>query len=91
MKLKVDYVWYQNKMHENMVLELEHGRIKSIKKNNDVTQLKNKILFPGFVNCHSHAFQRGLRGLGEKYEQYELVNSFWNWRSEMYHLGKFTI
>ena len=39
---------------------------------------------PGFVNAHSHAFQRGLRGRGEHFANGE--NSFWGWREEMYKL-----
>jgi formimidoylglutamate deiminase len=41
-------------------------------------------LLPGFVNAHSHAFQRGLRGLGESYPCG--VGSFWTWREAMYAL-----
>ena len=39
---------------------------------------------PGFVNAHSHAFQRGLRGRGELIAS--RGDSFWNWREEMYKL-----
>ena len=39
---------------------------------------------PGFVNAHSHAFQRGLRGKGETFTAG--VDNFWGWREEMYKL-----
>lgn len=39
---------------------------------------------PGFVNAHSHAFQRGLRGKGESFSSGS--DSFWSWREEMYKL-----
>ena len=39
---------------------------------------------PGFVNAHSHAFQRGLRGRGEHFANGG--DSFWGWREEMYKL-----
>lgn len=39
---------------------------------------------PGFVNAHSHAFQRGLRGRGEDFANGG--DSFWGWREEMYKL-----
>jgi formimidoylglutamate deiminase len=39
---------------------------------------------PGFVNAHSHAFQRGLRGRGEEFSSGG--DSFWGWREEMYKL-----
>lgn len=41
-------------------------------------------LLPGFVNAHSHAFQRGLRGRGETFP--EGAGSFWTWRTAMYDL-----
>ena len=47
-------------------------------------RLRGRALLPGFVNAHSHAFQRGLRGLGERFEQG--AGSFWSWREAMYAL-----
>jgi formimidoylglutamate deiminase len=44
-----------------------------------------RALLPGLVNCHSHAFQRDLRGLGESFERGS-VDSFWTWRDSMYRL-----
>ena len=41
-------------------------------------------LLPGFVNTHSHAFQRGLRGYGELFPAG--AGSFWTWREAMYAL-----
>ena len=41
-------------------------------------------LLPGFVNAHSHAFQRGLRGSGERFSAG--AGSFWSWREAMYAL-----
>ncbi|CAD7941922.1 unnamed protein product [Amoebophrya sp. A120] len=42
---------------------------------------ENVLVMPGFVNCHSHAFQRGLRGKGE-----EGKGDFWTWRQGMHRL-----
>lgn len=47
-------------------------------------RLERCALLPGFVNAHSHAFQRGLRGLGESFP--EGAGSFWTWREAMYAL-----
>ncbi|MGH7542428.1 MAG: formimidoylglutamate deiminase [Gemmatimonadota bacterium] len=47
-------------------------------------RLAGQALFPGFVSAHSHAFQRGLRGRGERYP--EGAGSFWGWREAMYGL-----
>ena len=41
-------------------------------------------LLPGFVNAHSHAFQRGMRGLGETFRAGR--GSFFTWRQSMYEL-----
>ncbi|HEY7818576.1 MAG TPA: formimidoylglutamate deiminase, partial [Vicinamibacteria bacterium] len=38
-----------------------------------------------FVNAHSHAFQRGLRGRAESFDRNG--GSFWSWREEMYRLA----
>jgi len=50
----------------------------------NLTRLPRRALLPGFVNAHSHAFQRGLRGLGETFPA--AAGDFWSWREEMYAL-----
>jgi formimidoylglutamate deiminase len=47
-------------------------------------RLEGRALLPGFVSAHSHAFQRGLRGRGERFP--EGGGSFWSWREAMYAL-----
>ena len=49
-----------------------------------VRRLVGRALLPGMVNAHSHAFQRGLRGLGEQFPGGS--GSFWIWREAMYAL-----
>ena len=39
---------------------------------------------PGFVNAHSHAFQRGMRGAVERVDPAHPHDDFWTWREEMY-------
>jgi formimidoylglutamate deiminase len=41
-------------------------------------------LLPGFVDVHSHAFQRALRGRGDDFPAG--AGSFWTWREAMYAL-----
>lgn len=50
----------------------------------DSTRLPRVALLPGFVDAHSHAFQRGLRGRGETFPAG--AGSFWSWREAMYAL-----
>lgn len=47
-------------------------------------RLANQAILPGFINAHSHAFQRGLRGRGERFPGE--AGSFWTWREAMYAL-----
>ena len=39
---------------------------------------------PGFVNAHSHAFQRRLRGVVEHVDPSHPHDDFWTWREAMY-------
>lgn len=45
--------------------------------------LPGKALLPGFVNVHSHAFQRLIRGKAES--RAVSGRDFWSWRGTMYH------
>lgn len=44
---------------------------------------QHRAKFPGLVNAHSHAFQRGIRGRTE-YRTTRDTDSFWTWREMMY-------
>lgn len=48
-----------------------------------VVELPGKALLPGFVNAHSHAFQRLIRGKSES--RAGSGSNFWSWRGTMYH------
>ena len=50
----------------------------------DVVHLPGKALMPGFVNAHSHAFQRLIRGRTHWKEPGPDRSDFWNWREAMY-------
>ncbi len=45
--------------------------------------LRGKALLPGFVNAHSHTFQRLIRGKSES--RVTSGRDFWSWRGTMYH------
>jgi formimidoylglutamate deiminase len=51
-----------------------------------VVELPGKALLPGFVNAHSHSFQRLLRGKAES--RPISGGDFWSWRGTMYHAAR---
>ena len=50
-------------------------------------RLSGRALASGFVNDHSHAFQRGLRGAVERIEPLPRED-IWTWREQMYALAE---
>jgi formimidoylglutamate deiminase len=48
-----------------------------------VVEMPGKALLPGFVNAHSHSFQRLIRGKAES--RAVSGRDFWSWRGTMYH------
>jgi formimidoylglutamate deiminase len=48
-----------------------------------VIHFPGKALLPGFVNAHSHSFQRLIRGKAES--RVTSGRDFWSWRGTMYH------
>jgi formimidoylglutamate deiminase len=50
----------------------------------DVERLPGKLLLPGLVDVHSHAFQRTLRGRTQARSPDVEVDDFWTWREVMY-------
>lgn len=47
-----------------------------------IVELRHKALLPGFVNAHSHTFQRLIRGKAES--KAASGKDFWSWRPAMY-------
>jgi formimidoylglutamate deiminase len=63
----------------------DDGRIEAVTTGRTPTDRHPRsLLLPGFVNTHSHAFQRGLRGQGERFPAGS--GDFWTWREAMYAL-----
>jgi formimidoylglutamate deiminase len=72
----------------NVGVTIEDGRVSEVGPGSDGERLPGKALAPGFVNDHSHAFQRGLRGAVERIEPSRPNDDFWTWRERMYALAE---
>jgi len=48
-----------------------------------IVEMPNRALMPGFVNAHSHSFQRLIRGKAES--RVVSGRDFWSWRGTMYY------
>lgn len=66
----------------------ESGRVVEVGPTTGGERLPGRALAPGFVNAHSHAFQRGLRGSVEHRDPSHPDDDFWTWREQMYALAK---
>lgn len=65
----------------------EDGRVEGVVPAEDArgaTRLSGRVLLPGLVNAHSHAFQRLLRGRTEYVAEGRGSDDFWSWRELMY-------
>jgi formimidoylglutamate deiminase len=69
-------------------ITVEHGRLVAVGPATDGERLPGMALAPGFVNDHSHAFQRGLRGAVERIDPSQPGDDFWSWREQMYALAE---
>jgi len=49
-----------------------------------VERLPRRLLLPGLVDVHSHAFQRTLRGRTQARSPEAEIDDFWTWREVMY-------
>lgn len=85
--LLADHVFYQGQIRSSVAITVDGGRIVSIgeaPRDAEVTRLPGKLLVPGFVNGHSHAFQRAIRGRSEYRVPGRISDDFWTWREQMY-------
>jgi formimidoylglutamate deiminase len=85
--LEADLTWTGTRFEPGVqILVDDGGRIGSVATSGKpgAERLGSVALLPGLVNTHSHAFQRGLRGQGERFPSG--AGSFWTWREAMYGL-----
>lgn len=86
--LAPEYTYTPLGLQANMLITIDDaGRIASITprtghENAPVEELPGMALLPGFVNVHSHVFQRLLRG--HTHRPLSQHDTFWTWRAAMY-------
>jgi formiminoglutamate deiminase len=83
--LEADWTWTGERFEQGVRVRIEEGRIAEVGTlGAPDRRLTGKALLPGMISAHSHAFQRGLRGRGERFPAGS--GSFWTWREAMYGL-----
>ena len=86
MKLHFDRALVDGTWADNVTIGIDaHGTISELQtagKRTDEASHVDGIAIPGFVNAHSHAFQRALAGRTEV--RSATADSFWTWRQQMY-------
>jgi formimidoylglutamate deiminase len=76
--------WIDGDFRSGVEIEVDGNLIVDVRRT-DLPPLEPQVaMLPGFVNAHSHAFQRGLRGCGEVLAN--PADDFWSWREAMYGL-----
>ena len=84
-----DAVWTHEGLQKDWVVGIQDGLIEEVgprsSSHTDLERLPGKLLLPGLVNAHSHAFQRAFRGHVQWTASRE--DSFWTWRDAMYVLA----
>lgn len=84
----LERAWLGDRLADDVLVEVEDGRIGAVtpgaSPRNDEAARADAIrvaglTVPGFVNDHSHAFHRALRGRTQAGR-----GTFWTWREQMY-------
>ncbi|TVQ52476.1 MAG: formimidoylglutamate deiminase, partial [Phycisphaerales bacterium] len=86
--IEADLTWTGKAFESGVRIKVDaQGRVEAVgdaSVGEPTLRLRDRALLPGFVNAHSHAFQRGLRGRGETFPAGQ--GDFWLWREAMYEL-----
>ena len=70
-----------------LIAEIQPASSADVRGEVPIRRLPKQALIPGFVNTHSHAFQRSLRGRTEHLLPGRESDDFWSWRELMYELA----
>lgn len=82
--LRPRLAWVDGAFQSGLAIEIDGDTIVDVRQTDLPAESPDLAVMPGFVNAHSHAFQRGLRGWGEVFTN--LADDFWSWREAMYGL-----
>jgi formimidoylglutamate deiminase len=88
--LEADLTYVNGAFESGIGVEVDDaaGRITRIgpiaELGGNVFRLRNRALMPGFINAHSHSFQRIIRGRTQWRPVRSAPSDFWSWRDEMY-------
>lgn len=82
--LRPALAWIDGDFQSGIEIEVRGDCIADVRVTDLPPTDPSVALLPGFVNAHSHAFQRGLRGHGEVFTN--PADDFWSWREAMYGL-----
>lgn len=89
-----DLVWHDGRFQSGLAVDIDEnsGRIRALLEADALPhgvrseRLTARALLPGFINAHSHAFQRLLRGRAQ-WRPAGAGADFWTWRDEMYRVA----
>ena len=86
--LEPDLVWVDGRFRNGLRVRIENGRVAAVEPAADADdaalRLPRRALIPGFVNAHSHSFQRLIRGRTQWRTSQPGADDFWSWRQAMY-------
>jgi len=83
-----DYLWVNGRIESGIAFFADDSGVvtrfsRSAEDLARAQRLRNRAVFPGLVNVHSHTFQRVIRGRTEWRHQGQR-DTFWTWREKMY-------
>ncbi len=92
--IEADQTWMGTTFEQGVRIAVNSdGKIETVHSGNEpgpktTERLRNRAIMPGFINVHSHAFQRNLRGEGDTFPANRIGpgGDFWTWREAMYAL-----
>lgn len=81
-----EWIWTSTGIREETVVVIDGEKVVDIVDvsgfQGSLERLPGKLLLPGLVNAHSHAFQRAFRGHVQWHDGEK--TDFWTWRNQMY-------